>query len=51
MAVIDVKGGHSSMLQEPFVESLVNAITPKVTADSGHRPLDSSIRKSASSGS
>jgi thioesterase domain-containing protein len=49
IAVIDVKGGHSSMLQEPFVESLVKAITPKVTADSGHRPLDSSIRKSASS--
>ena len=49
IAVIDVKGGHSSMLQEPFVESLVKAITPKVTADSGHRPLDSSVRKSASS--
>jgi thioesterase domain-containing protein len=49
IAVIDVKGGHSSMLQEPFVESLVKAITPKVTAESGHRPLDSSIRKSASS--
>jgi FkbH-like protein len=37
IAVIDVKGGHSSMLQEPFVESLVKALTPKVTADSGHR--------------
>jgi thioesterase domain-containing protein/acyl carrier protein len=37
IAVIDVKGGHSSMLQEPFVESLVEALTPKVTADSGHR--------------
>jgi thioesterase domain-containing protein len=33
IAVIDVKGGHSSMLQEPFVESLVAALTPKVTAD------------------
>ncbi len=30
ITVIDVKGGHSSMLQEPFVESLVNAITNKV---------------------
>jgi FkbH-like protein len=35
IAVIDVKGGHSSMLQEPFVESLVEALTPKVTADKG----------------
>ncbi len=30
ITVIDVKGGHSSMLQEPFVESLVTALTPKV---------------------
>ena len=35
ITVIDVKGGHSSMLQEPFVESLVTALTPKVTADKG----------------
>jgi thioesterase domain-containing protein len=49
IAVIDVKGGHSSMLQEPFVESLVNAITPRVTAAGGHPSLDNSIRKSASS--
>jgi FkbH-like protein len=35
IAVIDVKGGHSSMLQEPFVESLVEALTPKVSADKG----------------
>lgn len=34
--VVDVKGGHSSMLQEPFVESLVKALAPRVTADSGH---------------
>jgi FkbH-like protein len=40
IAVIDVKGGHSSMLQEPFVESLVKALTPQVTADSGHRLTD-----------
>jgi thioesterase domain-containing protein len=33
IAVIDVKGGHSSMLQEPFVESLVKALTPKVTGE------------------
>jgi FkbH-like protein len=37
ITVIDVKGGHSSMLQEPFVESLVKALTPKVTADSDDR--------------
>jgi thioesterase domain-containing protein len=28
--VIDVAGGHSSMLQEPFVESLAAALAPKV---------------------
>lgn len=33
ITVIDVKGGHSSMLQEPFVESLVTALIPKVTDD------------------
>jgi FkbH-like protein len=32
IAVVDVKGGHSSMLQEPFVESLVKALAPKVAA-------------------
>ena len=37
IAVIDVQGGHSSMLQEPFVESLVSALTPKLSADGGHR--------------
>jgi FkbH-like protein len=36
IAVVDVKGGHSSMLQEPFVESLVKALTPRVTADGSH---------------
>ena len=30
LTVIDVEGGHSSMLQEPFVESLVTALTPRV---------------------
>jgi FkbH-like protein len=33
--VIDVKGGHSSMLQEPFVESLVGALAPKVSGSYG----------------
>jgi FkbH-like protein len=33
ITVIDVKGGHSSMLQEPFVESLVSVLAPKVTDD------------------
>jgi len=33
ITVVDVKGGHSSMLQEPFVESLVSALAPKVTDD------------------
>jgi len=27
IGVIDVKGGHSSMLQEPFVESLASVLT------------------------
>jgi hypothetical protein len=30
MTVVDVKGGHSSMLQEPFVESLVKALVPRI---------------------
>jgi FkbH-like protein len=33
LTVVDVKGGHSSMLQEPFVESLVGVLTPKVSDD------------------
>jgi thioesterase domain-containing protein len=37
ITVIDVKGGHSSMLQEPFVESLVSALAPKVSVDNGDR--------------
>jgi thioesterase domain-containing protein len=28
LVVIDVDGGHSSMLQEPFVRSLATALTP-----------------------
>jgi thioesterase domain-containing protein len=28
LAVIDVEGGHSSMLQQPFVDSLTAALTP-----------------------
>ncbi len=32
--VIDVEGGHSSMLQEPFVASLAAALRPKLEADS-----------------
>jgi thioesterase domain-containing protein len=31
LIVIDVKGGHSSMLQEPFVESLVGVLASKVS--------------------
>jgi FkbH-like protein len=30
LAVVDVDGGHSSMLQEPFVESLAKALRPYV---------------------
>jgi FkbH-like protein len=33
LIVIDVKGGHSSMLQEPFVESLVSVLAPKLSDD------------------
>jgi acyl-CoA synthetase (AMP-forming)/AMP-acid ligase II/thioesterase domain-containing protein/acyl carrier protein len=41
LTVIDVDGGHSSMLQEAFVDSLANALRPYVkpqraTADYGH---------------
>jgi thioesterase domain-containing protein len=32
LAVINVDGGHSSMLQEPFVESLAKALRPYVGA-------------------
>jgi len=35
--VIDVEGGHSSMLQEPFVESLAHALTAKVQPVNEHR--------------
>jgi thioesterase domain-containing protein len=31
LAVVDVDGGHSSMLQEPFAESLAAALVPHVT--------------------
>jgi thioesterase domain-containing protein len=31
--LLDVEGGHSSMLQEPFVESLAAALTSKLTED------------------
>jgi thioesterase domain-containing protein len=31
--VVDVKGGHSSMLQEPFVESLAGELTSRVSGD------------------
>ena len=33
ISVIDVKGGHSSMLQEPYVESLASALIRKITRD------------------
>ncbi len=31
LTVLDVNGGHSSMLQEPFVESLAKALIPRLT--------------------
>jgi hypothetical protein len=34
LAVVDVEGGHSSMLQEPFVDSLVTILLPHL----GERP-------------
>ncbi len=41
LIVIDVDGGHSSMLQEPFVRSLATALTPVVDASaSGQAPLE-----------
>jgi thioesterase domain-containing protein len=37
LVVIDVDGGHSSMLQEPFVESLATALTPLVSTPTSVR--------------
>jgi thioesterase domain-containing protein len=34
LVVIDVDGGHSSMLQEPFVETLATVLTPFIDAPS-----------------
>jgi len=30
LSVLDVSGGHSSMLQEPFVDSMVQALKPYI---------------------
>jgi hypothetical protein len=38
LVVIDVDGGHSSMLQEPFVQSLASALTPLVAPSSSLSP-------------
>jgi hypothetical protein len=35
--IIDVDGGHSSMLQEPFVESLASALMAKLQPGSGEQ--------------
>jgi hypothetical protein len=45
LTVVDVDGGHSSMLQEPFVESLVDALLPHLIYDS-RSPCASSVRGS-----
>jgi thioesterase domain-containing protein len=37
LVVIDVDGGHSSMLQEPFVQTLATALTPFIDAPSSVR--------------
>ena len=34
LTVVDVDGGHSSMLQEPFVESLAEALLPYLVVKS-----------------
>jgi thioesterase domain-containing protein len=40
LIVVDVDGGHSSMLHEPFVHSLANALTPFVaTRDQSSAPV------------
>lgn len=47
--VIDVEGGHSSMLQEPFVESLASALIARLQPVSGQqraRMLSSEARES-----
>ena len=37
LVIIDVDGGHSSMLQEPFVRSLATALTPFVDTTASER--------------
>jgi thioesterase domain-containing protein len=39
LKIADVEGGHSSMLQEPFVESLADAIRPVLSLQSKQRPI------------
>jgi thioesterase domain-containing protein len=46
IGVIDVKGGHSSMLQEPFVESLAAALTRRLKH--GDEPLRMNIASDTS---
>ncbi len=46
LIVINVEGGHSSMLQEPFVESLAAALVPFICCKSeptGLRPIEPAI--------
>jgi FkbH-like protein len=38
LTVVDVEGGHSSMLQEPFVESLANALLPHLSGTAAQEP-------------
>jgi thioesterase domain-containing protein len=34
LKIVDVEGGHSSMLQEPFVKSLAAELTPFIASGS-----------------
>jgi phthiocerol/phenolphthiocerol synthesis type-I polyketide synthase D len=44
LAVLDVNGGHSTMLEERFVESLAKALLPHLRL-SGDNPLQTSIEE------
>ncbi|MGB6307169.1 MAG: HAD-IIIC family phosphatase, partial [Steroidobacteraceae bacterium] len=44
--IVDVNGGHSSMLQEPFVESLASVIAQRVSREPTRRPATEALDNS-----
>jgi thioesterase domain-containing protein len=43
LTIVDVDGGHESMLREPFVKSLATALIPYVQDKAALAPSDPSI--------